>query len=550
MEKKSVFCAFSNLFSLMRLSLLSFLLFFALAGNAQSPQYRWAQRDGNVSYTSGISSMQQVVAGHEGKALWGVIQNRKRPGTPSLGDYKLMELDSNGATLITKALNGNLGLIQAAADAAGNWYVLGTYYDSVGFAGGPALLRSTAGGQSKYFMARLQKGTLQPAWLVSLGENAFCETPCFTMAAGGIYFAIDSSYGTSLNRLDVVTGVRTKLWNQVGRSYTSAIQADAAGNIYLLGTCAEPTGISFNGTSSLPPASFSYPWYIARYKAGGSLHWNHWASDITCPARSLKLSGNNALYVTGDLNDSVTLLGHFFTRPTQANGKDYLSARVDSSGTLVWAQQRPAGATGNGSYDFENDFHTVFLDTALYLFCTTNGATDWAGGLQTTGNGKFNATLVGLNAGSGNAFVARAIGTNFSLAQQIATDGSRIWITGVGRDSTALRFDTVSVAVPQLKTVPFLAMIKVRETPPAGIAGIQKVQSFFEVFPNPAGQALTIQSPQHLTYRLLDVAGRTLLSGVLKTGTATISVGNLPRGFYLLEGISAGGKQVQRVVLE
>ena len=78
---------------------------------------------------------------------------------------------------------------------------------------------------------------------------------------------------------------------------------------------------------------------------------------------------------------------------------------------------------------------------------------------------------------------------------------------------------------------------------PVGIHIPKVIQSFFTVSPNPAGQTLSITSEKGFVYRLLDDAGRTLLSGTLKGGTENISAGNLPRGFYLLEGSSAGGRK-------
>jgi hypothetical protein len=112
-----------------------------------------------------------------------------------------------------------------------------------------------------------------------------------------------------------------------------------------------------------------------------------------------------------------------------------------------------------------------------------------------------------------------------------------------------MRFDSVRLAVPQMRLVPFLAMLEVHPKP-VGIHVPKAIQSFFTVSPNPAGQSLNITSEKGFVYRLLDAAGKALLSGTFKGGTESISVGNLPRGFYLLEGSSAGNRQVQRVILE
>ena len=540
----------------MRLSLLAGCLLLAGQTFAQTPQYSWAKLDGTVGYTAGIQNARQVVAAHRGTAFWGTIQNRKSTTTgANLGDYRLAEMDSNGTATVATMVTGKLALLQVEADTAGNWYILGTYKDSVRFANGLQLLRSTAGGESEYFLARLQRGTLQPDWLVRAGNNSSCATECFALNTTGLYFPVDSSAGSSnsitiLNRLQLATGTQTRLWGQTGSSYTTSIRTDAAGNVYLLGSCVDIPGINFNGTSRPLPAGIQYPWYVARYKAGGQLHWNHYVEDITCHERGFQLDGANALFISGALSDSTTFAGHHFSKPVSFISGDYLTARLDSNGVLQWAQQRPAGSTGGG-YEFGNRNHVVVADSSLYLFCTTNGNPTWAGGISTTGNGKVNGTLVQVSTTTGVVSSARAIQNTFSIPQQIATDGYNLWVTGVARDSTALHFDSVTVAVPALKTVPFLAKVKLRtRQQPVGVDHIANTQNFFQVSPNPAGQTLTITSQKGLQYRLLDVAGKTILSGNFNGGTERISVGTLPRGFYLLEGISAGGKQVQRVILE
>ncbi len=539
----------------MRFLLLAGCLLLAGQTFAQTPQYAWARLDGTVSYTSGVQNARQVVAAYLGTAFWGTIQNRKATTTgANLGDYRLAEIDSTGATTVATMVTGKLALLQVEADTAGNWYILGTYKDSVRFANGVQLLRSTAGGESSYFLARLQRGTLQPNWLVRAGSNDFCRTECFAMNTTGLYFPIDSAGGTSgstsINRLQLATGARTLLWKQTGSSYTTSINADAGSNIYLQGNCVGSTGINFNGTSQPVPVNLQYPWYAARYKAGGQLHWNHYGSDITCSVRGSQLEGANALFVSGPLSDSTTFAGHQFSKPPSPGSVDYLLVRLDSNGVLQWAHQRPTGNTG-GHYGFQNRNHAAVADSNLYLFCSTDGYPDWTGGVTTTGNGKPNGTLVQVSKTTGSVNSARALLNTYSISQQIATDGYNLWITGVGRDSTALHFDSVMLAVPPLVTVPFLAKVKLPKPPvPTGIANVAPGLSFFTVAPNPAGQMLTVHSEKGLPFRLLDAAGSTVLSGAFKGGRETLSVSHLPRGFYLLEGISAGSKQVQRVVLE
>ena len=48
-----------------------------------------------------------------------------------MGTWTLFEYDSNGVRKGAAAFGGKVDLIDAQADAAGNWYILGRYYDSL-----------------------------------------------------------------------------------------------------------------------------------------------------------------------------------------------------------------------------------------------------------------------------------------------------------------------------------------------------------------------------------------------------------------------------------
>ncbi len=63
-------------------------------------------------------------------------------------------------------------------------------------------------------------------------------------------------------------------------------------------------------------------------------------------------------------------------------------------------------------------------------------------------------------------------------------------------------------------------------------------------YPNPAKNRITIESSGALlplTYRIVDMAGNEMISGLLKTQNVALDISNLPLGVYLLGSVSVSG---------
>ena len=521
-----------------------FLIFvFAMLGSictqAQVPHYVWGQCDSTANLGSYITSGRnypQAVAARNGTALWCNAMGKSI--YDYCQDYRISEIDTLGAIKNATTLIGEAFVYRAEVDAAGNWYLFGSYRDTIRFANGKMLWHDPNGlSKAPGFIAQLQHGTLEANWLVPAGDtDEYAFTECFSVAASGVYYPSSRLLqGKSIiYKLDLTTGARTKLWEQSGGNNIAAIKADNAGNVCLVSGSASPSGISFNGSLSIPPVSMSSPWFIARYKNNGQFHWAQWMNGINYDIKGLTLDLKGNLYVS-----SVQINGPSY--PPNAGWGPYLAAKIDSNGAVLWTHHHKVELSSRTSYNFNGFINPVFADTALYLFCGRK--------FSIPGNIRNNGVLVSIGQTAGDSLGIQGIEALGSVAQQIATDGRHIWVTGVGIDSTEMRFDSVRLAVPQMRLVPFLAMLEVPPKP-VSIHTPKAIQSFFTVSPNPASQTLTITSEKGLQYHLLDAAGRILLSGTFKGGTQNVSVGSLPRGFYLLEGISVGSRQVQRVVLE
>ena len=517
---------------------------------AQS-KWAWATGDAGISYNINPTYPRQVVAAHEGHVLWGVIQNKKMTYRQvMLGDYRFYDYDSSGNVSANALITGKVSLIAARADAAGNWYILGTFYDSVMLSNGMNLVRLGTGTGSEYFLLRLHAGTLAPDWLQLVGGSYYCSTDCFTLRGGDIYLPIDSADGTAICRYNTTTGARTTLWSQKGRTYTSYIDADNSGNIYLMGHCSLAGGLNFNGTISTPPPSAQYPWYIARYHSNGQHHWHYWLTDITCTSRSFLLGNNNAVYLSGELSDSTSLGTFHFAKPTSLFYSDFIMARLDSNGTLLWAQQRPITSITQGGIFFSSSFHMATVDTALYMFCETQGTSVWGGGIGTqTANNRHNATLVAYGAAGGGAIWAKVIAAGYSIAQHIITDGTDIWVTGVGLDSAALRFDSVHIPTAPGNYIPYLAKLNLKQRPLAN--GITTVAATaFTIWPNPAKTTLHIQSNPARQLIIRDLTGRLIWHTYMPAKRTDVDISGWPRGIYMLESSGSDGREVRKVLLD
>jgi hypothetical protein len=484
------------------------------------------------------------------------LQNKKiNYGQATMGDNTFRELDSAGNVIASLAATGKFTLTQAHADAAGNWYVLGTFYDTISLDPSHTLARDPMGTSNNYFLFRLHAGTLAPDWLQLIGSNYYSSASCFTIANDKLYAPIDSYSSTHIYQYNLTTGIPTKLWSQTGRSYTQYIQADSAGNVYLMGDCVGNGGIDFNGVAPPVPPSNKYPWYIARYHADGQYNWHHYITDITCNSRSFMLNGNNALYLSGTLSDSATLGSYYFTKPTSLFNADYLFARLDSNGSLIWARQRPISGTVQSNIYFNTQFHSAAADTSVYLFQETQGVSMWDTGVSTSTNNRRQATLVSYNAANGKAEWAKTITGLTTSAQHIITDGTSLWITGNGTDSNKLAFDTVTIPTVQGSYIPYIAKMQVVAgktivSPPTAITTPQ--EESIKVWPNPAAGYIVLDGlTGKETITIRDITGRATLQPTNSGNThQRITTSALPRGVYFLEITTSHSRMLIRLILE
>ncbi len=508
---------------------------------AQQAQWSWALRDGNITYSVNPAYARQVLATSQDRILWGCIQNQNIIAGNMLGDYRFQELDSSGNPMVTTTLSGNISLIQARADAAGNWYILGTLHDSIKIGGGyitPGML----GSSSDHFLLRLQAHTLDPNWFTMVGSDQYCSAETFIIDGNYLYLSVDSAQGSRISQYDLTTGIRTTLIRQNTRSQVTGIARDASGGTYILGNCMSSSMMDFNGTKAAVSPLLSYPWYIVRYSADNKHKWHYFLNDISCNERSLNAAPDGGVYLSGDLLDSTTLATHHFS---DSPDPDYLLARLDSNGTLSWAAQRPVASVSQGPLSFAGTGKALAADSMLILAPESQGPAIWGSGGIATNNTTMNGTVVAYGGSSGQAMWAKNINADYSSIQHIASDGSALYITGIASDLNSIGFDSVRIsttAVPG-KYVPYLAKLRYRQQPPLKTAETSLAYGLY-AWPNPATTTIHIYTSDRGPLRIIDMQGRKQWTGEPdRLGNINIDVATWPRGLYIVQqpSLSAGG---------
>lgn len=84
------------------------------------------------------------------------------------------------------------------------------------------------------------------------------------------------------------------------------------------------------------------------------------------------------------------------------------------------------------------------------------------------------------------------------------------------------------------------------------LMGIKEIENLnvFQIYPNPAINYITIQSPQNSTIDILNIQGQTILQRPLQQGKTDINISDLVKGVYILRLLSNDKMEVVRIVKE
>ena len=422
-----------------------------------------------------------------------------------------------------------------------NFYILGSFDDTVRFANGKQLTRSImATDSSRHFLARINGVTGAADWLVRLGGSALVEASALSVNANGLYTVVDSATQSVVCRFDLATGARTNLIVQGGSSTTSSIWADGTtGAIYVAGGCAAPI-MNFGGTSfAAPPAPYIN--YLVRYRADGTHDWHHWQSDITCFGRTVLSAGPNRIYYVGPLGDSSTFGTHFFSNPAPGTG-DFMLAQLDSNGAVNWGRQLLPGSAGislgaNGAAILPSIMGgTPSFWGEIFLCSRAAGVQRWSAS-DSSFSTTPSATVVSYSRDGAVRDVKmvsadRSAGTAIAIGSQ-PQNFQPIYVTGAVADSVNIGFGAVSVPTPSAADRSFIGTITIVYESVPELTGDNHLGV---IVPNPAHTFIRFaglsDGGNGAVLTLFNSVGHAVLAHRFSEENDMLDVSHLPRGLY------------------
>ncbi len=525
-------------------ALLSILISYQSVFAQSSASWVWGITDTAGIASGNAAAAQHIAAASGNKVLWATLQNQAiNYSSFYFGSYKLAEYDNTGAPGAQSVINGKLYVAYAKPDDAGNWYILGQYYDTINFPGGPTFINPAPASSDKYFIAKLNAGTLTCAWAQPLSYG-----DAFTVTPGGLYIPIDTASATIISKFDLTSGNRTDLFSQPFSSHSSSIAVDGAGAIYLAGSCAFG-GVNFNGhvvsTTGIP-----YPVYLVKYRPDGTYAWHYLISDITCPERQLTLAADNIIYYSGKIFDSFTFGSFFVHQPRWVY--DYMVSRLDSTGNIHWVKQQKDTVEGDAAAD--NSYHAVAMaDSSLSVYAQIRGYIDWGNGIITSNGTYQNTAVINYAYSDGTVNWVKPIVANTIFAKNIGSNGTDIWVTGNVYDTVEYHLDGISVPVVPVTNTPYLAMLHTARGT-TGIPIAAQNENKFQIMPVPATTRLDVIMPASITgsvrIRLCDISGRQVFETTTASNPVQLDVSPYSRGLYFIDISGERYRTVKKIVLE
>ncbi|MDJ0367456.1 hypothetical protein QMK33_20090 [Hymenobacter sp. H14-R3] len=454
--------------------------------------YRQLSGDGNDSF-------QKVIVDASGRVmLLGLVGDGAKLGTTTFNTSNfgsslvLAQLDAQGQVQYVREVGSATLLIPAslASDAAGNYYVSGTF-----------ALSATFGSFS-----------LTTPLTTTYGLDQFVVK---VSAAGAVQWA---QQGAS-----VPAGTGTPL---------SHLVAEPGGNVYLVWTC--PAVAGGFGSLALPAGKGDYDGLVVKFNPQGTPQWAQRVGGTGADLATFAgLDAGGRLVVPGFTAPAGSLVNPASVGAITAT-TGFVSVLEPTAGAVVWA--RDLQATLAGAY------RSVAADAAgnIYLAGHFSGQGTLPG-KTLTGAGGLDALVVSYAADGTLRWTQQSAGTGDEIPTAIALDGTgRPVVAGLLTNqglfgSTAL----TSTATTSGSGTPFVAyMGSVITATRVGQAAAPLV-----LYPNPAALATSVTLPalpNGTQLTLIDGLGRIARRAV---AGPTLPLAGLAPGLYVVQAMAPSGAQ-------
>ncbi|RZJ64345.1 MAG: T9SS type A sorting domain-containing protein [Flavobacterium sp.] len=534
----------------------SLFLLFPLLCFSQTPDWQWA-RNYTLSQNAG---KQYTAADNDGNVY--LIGDFAGPtltvGTytltnfePATSDIYIIKFDKDGNVLWARSEGGtwyNHGA-SIGLDNQGNFYVLGTYHESITI--GTTTLTNTDGGN---FYAKFDSSG-NPLWAKSFNEpvGSWSARDVKTDASGNMYMAghfigpsvtlggvtlVNPAYSSTnvapVSWFGKFDGSGNCIWlrgpqstaiNSTG-NLAHGIDIDSNGNVYVAGQFNNAT-INFGNVTLTKSADYDYTanMYLVKYDANGNALWGKNAgsefSNLTI-AETVSVDPSNNVLVSGFFSNTIS----FDAISLMAGGgsKPY-TAKFDTNGTALWAKNTSGANCAGNVYGVDTD-----SQGNIYVVGTTNCASLNFGGLSLSMSGEGGIYVVKYNTAGQPLWARRSSATNINNVVSIDVHNeNEIYVAGTFFSPT-ISFGTNALTKSSSNFDLFIAKLNYT---PLGTEEFSKAK--IVIAPNPATDILELSGLEENTaFEIIDLRGRKIAGGVLDVSNPQIKIDALVSGIYML----------------
>lgn len=455
------------------------------------------------------------------------------------GSHSLKTIDSSGTIIQTNSIGPKSTIKSLRYTPEGKLIVSGAFMDTLNY-NGSAIFGVNEPGQfvmNAFLLCIDENGALHWSRNITQSYPAVEMIDVDAIDPNGNYWYANMDFGNP-NSAAVCVGAEgqdsTIFSLPAVSSLLSDMEFDASGALYLSGGIGSGS-FEFGG---LPVAiSSNYNRFLAKMNAVGVGKWFHTVNDITIQKHEISLDDDANIYFSGALDDSLTMGGYFMNGPDWVS--DFLTAKFDSSGTILWAHDMPQGPTITGDARLSLTQSIIADNAGFYRFISYRGLIDF---------------------GNGSAIGAFPPVENYGISLlRFNTEGDFLWNLDIpatyglypysvvkctnesgyllGTASGSQQIGNDSILVPS--NFSFYAWAARFSN------SIATAFSFFDsheppfVFPNPSsdGRINTNTLSNNECLEIFDLQGRLRLKIMSNSNTGNIETG-LPTGLYLIRGVT------------
>jgi hypothetical protein len=455
------------------------------------------------------------------------------------GSHTLKTIDTTGTIFQTNAIGPKATIKSLRYTPEGKLIVSGAFMDTLKY-NGIAILGVNDPGQfvmNAFLMSIDENGALHWSRNITQSYPAVEMIDADAIAPNGKYWFANMGFG-NLNSAAICVGnegqdsIIIPLPN--ASSLLADIEFDASGALYLSGGIGSGS-FDFGG---LPVSiATNYNRFLAKMNAGGAGSWFRTINDITIQKHEISLDGNANIYFSGALDDSLTMGGYFMNGPDWVS--DFLTAKFDSSGTILWAHDMPQGITITGDARLSLTQSIMADNAGFYQFVSYRGLIDF---------------------GNGNSVGAYPAAENYGVSvMRFDTEGQLLWSLDipttyglypyslvnstngsgyiVGTASGSQQIGNDSILVPSNFSY-YTWVARFSNSLATGSALFESHKLPF-VFPNPStdGNINTALLSNNEALAIFDLQGRLRLNVAVNTTSGILETG-LPTGLYLIRSNS------------